>query len=81
MGDNGLIYSEDKATLIGTVTDVQTSAGDISLHTVVLEPGAEISVGRNVWLEVDEEKRKKIRANHTATHLLQAALKKVSSAV
>ena len=58
------------------VTDVQKKAGNLYAHTIRIEKGA-LRKGDTVDLTVDEEKRHQIRAHHSATHLLQAALRKV----
>lgn len=49
---------------------------DFILHTGKLEQG-KLSVGDTVEAVVDNARRDKIRANHSATHLLHAALRKV----
>ena len=48
----------------------KTCAGCVLKHT----PN---QVGQHVVAEVDTERRRRVRAHHTATHLLQSALKKV----
>lgn len=57
------------------VEDTQ-KASDIWLHTAVVESG-EIRKGDVVNGTVDIERRKSIMRNHTATHLLHAALRQV----
>jgi alanyl-tRNA synthetase len=49
---------------------------DLFAHRVVVEKGA-LHLGDRVSLAVDEDKRKGVSRNHTATHLLQYALRRV----
>ena len=71
--DTGIIYNDNcKASVI----NVLKAPNQQHLHFVKVEEGT-ISVGDVLTLEVDKVKRNKIIANHTATHLLQAALKEV----
>ncbi|MEA5026562.1 MAG: alanine--tRNA ligase [Erysipelotrichaceae bacterium] len=60
----------------GRIIDVRKAPHKQFLHHIVVEEGS-ISVGDDVFLQVDQARRKKIRANHSAAHLLQAALKQV----
>lgn len=71
--DTGLIYND---TCKANVVNVLKAPNQQHLHFVKIEAGS-ISVGDILTLNVDKEKRSKIIANHTATHLLQAALKEV----
>jgi alanyl-tRNA synthetase len=58
------------------VTDVQKQAGDLHVHHLEVTEGA-LSPGARVRLAVDPERRQATRANHSATHLLHAALRHV----
>ncbi len=60
----------------GQVIDVQKRAGDLSAHIVRIGQGR-LAEGERVRLEVDAERRQRTRANHSATHLLHAALRNV----
>ena len=47
---------------------------DIYIHSGVIEQGS-IKTGDQVQVKIDEPRRQSIKRNHTATHLLQAALR------
>ena len=51
-------------------------AGDQNLHVGQLTGGA-LQVGDQVAAQVDVERRRRIRANHSGTHLLHAALRRI----
>lgn len=72
MGDAGLI-STDKG-LRAVVTDTAKPLGRLHAHHARIESGA-IAVGDTVHLAIDVERRDAVRANHSATHLLHAALR------
>ena len=72
-GDTGLMLSP-KAD--GKVTDTLKKLGSMHVHVVEVTRGT-LSVGDGVDLKVDRERRRATRANHSATHLLHAALKRV----
>ena len=73
VGDTGLMLSP-KAD--GKVTDTLKKLGSMHVHVVEVTRGT-LSVGDGVDLKVDRERRRATRANHSATHLLHAALKRV----
>ncbi|MDP1822961.1 MAG: alanine--tRNA ligase [Archangium sp.] len=58
------------------ITDTQKPVGSLIVHKAKVVSGA-ISVHDKLALTVDAERRQKIRANHSATHLLHKALKVV----
>jgi alanyl-tRNA synthetase len=58
------------------VADVQKQAGDLFVHDLEILEGA-LKPGARVRLAVDSERRAQTRANHSATHLLHAALRNV----
>ncbi|HEX7692957.1 MAG TPA: alanine--tRNA ligase, partial [Sphingomonas sp.] len=72
VGDAGIATS-DKG-LKGRVFDTQKHLGRLWAHRTKIEAG-EITTGDAVHLVVDGERRNAIRANHSATHLLHAALR------
>ncbi len=59
-----------------SVTDVKKIAGGKIAHIGVIDSG-QITVGDNVCLKVDDSNRRATMKNHSATHLLQKALKNV----
>ena len=58
------------------VLDVQKQAGDLHVHDLEIVEGA-LSPGARVQLSVDGPNRAATRSNHSATHLLHAALRNV----
>ena len=72
VGDVGAI-SSDGASL--TVTDTKKTGG-IYVHEAVVESGS-VKVGDTVTLKINGVRRAAIRRNHSACHLLQAALRAV----
>ncbi|HKB95271.1 MAG TPA: alanine--tRNA ligase, partial [Rhizomicrobium sp.] len=72
-GDMGHLLSP-KAK--GQITDTQKKLGALHVHSVRITEGS-IAPGDAVDLKVDTERRRATRANHSATHLLHAALKRV----
>ena len=73
VGDQGVIRS---AKAEGMVIDTEKKLGSLHVHVVEVTKG-EFNIGDAVDLIVDAEKRRATRANHSATHLLHAALKRV----
>lgn len=60
----------------GRVLDTQKQAGELYVHRIELIEGT-LKVGDTVTLTVDAEKRRTTRSNHSAAHLVHAALKNV----
>ena len=71
-GDSGTI-SGDKG-LLAKVSDTAKPLGRLHAHRATIESGV-VAVGDSVHLAIDAERRAQIRANHSATHLLHAALR------
>jgi alanyl-tRNA synthetase len=74
VGDVGAIFSGKGAE--GEVIDTEKKLGNLHVHVVKISRG-EFAIGDAVELRVNSEKRRATRANHSATHLLHAALKHV----
>ncbi|RMD72041.1 MAG: alanine--tRNA ligase, partial [Cyanobacteria bacterium J149] len=72
IGDKGYLAGED---VLVSIEDVQKESG-FFVHYGTVERGT-INVGQKLRATVDKACRNRVRANHTATHLLQSALKKV----
>jgi len=73
MGDTGVI-STDGAKL--TVTDTQKRGEGLFVHSCVVDEGT-VKVDDAAALTVDHARRSRLRANHSATHLLHEALREV----
>ena len=58
------------------VLDTQKQAGDLIVHILEILSG-DLAVGTSATLSVDAERRTTTRANHSAAHLLHAALRNV----
>ncbi len=74
VADHGVIKNE-KGDIVARVTDVQKAPNGQPLHTV--EVLASLALGTSYTLEIDAERRRGVEKNHTATHLLHAALHNV----
>ena len=72
-GDKGRVTFDNGAEII--VTDVQKRAGDLHAHIGQLK--GRINVGDSAHFAVDPDNRKRTMANHSATHLMHEALRRV----
>jgi len=72
VGDSGWITGLDNSRM--RIDDTQKKLGDLFVHIGTVEQGV-IEVGVPVVAEVDHKRRGAIRAHHSATHLLHAALR------
>jgi alanyl-tRNA synthetase len=72
VGDTGTIVIAGKARLL--VTDTQKKLGDLVVHIATVEEGR-ITTSDAALFAVDGERRTTVRAHHSATHLLYAALR------
>ena len=59
----------------GDVSDTSKQLGKLHVLAVKTTAGS-LAVGDTVQQQVDEERRRSVRANHSATHLLHAALRR-----
>ncbi|MBL8208751.1 MAG: alanine--tRNA ligase, partial [Blastocatellia bacterium] len=73
VGDVGSLSSD---SVQATVNDTATPVQDVRVHKVKIEKGS-LNVGDLITASVDVEKRDATRRNHTATHLMHAALREV----
>ena len=74
VGDSGVIKCGDDNVFL--VVDTAKNADGIFLHSGKVDRGV-ISVGDSAFASINAERRNSIKRNHTAAHLLQAALRKV----
>ncbi len=72
VGDSGMITGG--AGVRGFVTDTVKRADDVHAHMVTVADGT-LTVGDTVHFSVDAQRRAATRRNHSATHLLHAALR------
>jgi len=73
VGDVGTLTT---ANVFATVLDTFSPAQGLIVHKVKIERGS-LKLGDKVSADVDVEKRDATRRNHTATHLMHAALREV----
>jgi alanyl-tRNA synthetase len=74
VGDQGTLYSEKNEKLADVETTYPAVPG-VSVHRITSH--APIHVGDELWASVNDPVRHATMRNHTATHLLHAALRKV----
>ncbi|HEY4422724.1 MAG TPA: alanine--tRNA ligase [Pyrinomonadaceae bacterium] len=74
VGDVGVIVGPTNE--LATVLDTYSPAQGLIVHKIKVEQGS-FKVGDTVSADVDVEKRDATRRNHTATHLMHAALREV----
>jgi alanyl-tRNA synthetase len=73
VGDVGTLSNAEN---LASVTDTVSPVQDVRVHKVKVEKGS-LNVGDTIVASVDVEKRDATRRNHTATHLMHAALREV----
>ncbi|MDH4318701.1 MAG: alanine--tRNA ligase, partial [Desulfobulbaceae bacterium] len=73
VGDKGEISWDGGRLLVDNTKDVVKG---VTFHEGVVQKG-HLTIGQDVFLRVQEEKRDAVAANHTATHLLHAAMKNI----
>ncbi|MDG3131789.1 alanine--tRNA ligase [Streptococcus suis] len=71
VADHGVLL-DNTGSLVAKVIDVQKAPNGQPLHKVQVL--AELTVGTDYTLVVDKQRRHRVMKNHTATHLLHAAL-------
>lgn len=71
VADHGVVLNA-KGDVVAQVIDVQKAPNGQPLHTVDVR--ASLSVGQTYHLAIDTDRRNRVMKNHTATHLLHAAL-------
>ncbi|GBD47215.1 alanine--tRNA ligase [Methylopila sp. Yamaguchi] len=71
VGDAGVLTAPGVEVV---VSDVQKKLGDLFVHAVEITSGA-VAIGDALTFTVDHERRRRIRGNHSATHLLHEALR------
>ncbi|KAJ8767018.1 hypothetical protein K2173_012528 [Erythroxylum novogranatense] len=79
IADHGFLYvtdDENREKAVVEIKDVQKSPTNIFVHKGTIREGV-LEVGKEVNAEVDAKSRQRAKVHHTATHLLQSALKKV----
>ncbi|MDQ8767502.1 alanine--tRNA ligase [Streptococcus ruminantium] len=74
VADHGVILDE-AGNILAEITDVQKAPNGQPLHTAQIL--AELVVGNRYTVAIDKQRRHRIMKNHTATHLLHAALHKI----
>ncbi len=72
MGDAGTMTGA--GGFAATVSDTAKPLGKLHAHVATIDAGS-VKVGDAVKLVVDSARRDRLRANHSATHLLHAALR------
>ncbi len=72
VGDTGVITGPNGRI---RVTDTQKKVGDLHVHVGTVEQG-HVDAGESVHLAIDAARRDRLRAHHSATHLLHEALRR-----
>ncbi|MCS6953609.1 MAG: alanine--tRNA ligase [Bryobacterales bacterium] len=75
VGDTGALYSRETGQLVARVETAYPALAGLTVHRITAL--APLRVGDYVRAKVDEESRRATMRNHTATHLLHAALRSV----
>ena len=75
VGDRGALYSAQTGEKVATVETVYPAVPGLSVHRIVA--ASPIAVGDQLRAQVEDASRLSTQRNHTATHLLHAALRQV----
>jgi alanyl-tRNA synthetase len=73
LGDRGTLVAN---ATTGAIKDVQKPVSGLFVHKIELQSGS-LQIGDTVTLHIDAGRRRSLRANHSATHLLHLALREV----
>ena len=73
IGDQGIIKT---ANSLAEITDTQKFANNLIIHFAKVKKG-NFKINDKITLEIDHLRRNKIKANHSATHLLHKALQEI----
>ncbi len=73
MGDIGIAKNDN---FIFRISDTQKKINNIHAHYGIVEKGS-VSLGDTVYLQIENDHRRMIMCNHSATHLLHEALRRV----
>lgn len=74
IGDTGVMETNNAKIII---TDTKKTDAGVFIHIASIKEGT-ISTDDAISLRIDKARRNKIKANHSATHLLQAALREIA---
>ena len=74
ISDTGFVVKDGEKY---SVSDVKKAVDNVYFHKIDLPIGKKLSAGDALEMQVDENIRKRIMANHSATHLLQKALQEI----
>jgi len=72
MGDTGVLVGEDFSARVETTGK---AIGSLHVHNVAIT-GGQVTVGDTLEMRIDSERRSKLRANHSATHILHEVLRR-----
>lgn len=73
VGDEGTMHTQNGAII--RITNTRKEAGQLWVHEAQVENGT-VKTDDTVVMQVDSERRNKVRSNHSATHLLHEALRR-----
>jgi alanyl-tRNA synthetase len=77
VGDTGILVGGRNSRTHVSVNDTVSPASGLIVHRVTVDQGESLRAGDTVTAQVDQVKRDATRRNHTATHLMHAALREV----
>jgi alanyl-tRNA synthetase len=77
VGDRGSFSREEGHHGLTVVVNDVIKVGDLFVHQCLFDNGDELEVGQKLIAQVDPVSRQQAAIHHTATHLLQAALREV----